>query len=86
MGYQDVVVQPGEIVQQKWNDEQINDFVRKLGFLDVEGAVGDQINQFLCLNQVWCHSNLHIICLGNSPYMLHNADFIRFSHKFAAYS
>ena len=53
MGYHDVALQPGEVVQQKWNDDQINDFVRKLGFLDVEGAVGDKINQFLYLNQVW---------------------------------
>ena len=45
-------LQPEEIVHQKWNDEQINDFVRKLGFLDGEGAVGDQINRFLHLNQV----------------------------------
>ena len=53
MGYQGVALQhDGEVVQQKWNDEQINDFVRKLGFLDVEGAVGDKINQFLYLNQV----------------------------------
>lgn len=44
-----------EVVEQKWSDEHINDFVRKLGFLDAEGTVGDQINHFLHLNQVQSH-------------------------------
>ena len=35
-----------------WNDEQISDFVRKLGFLDAEGDTAFQIKQFLHLNQV----------------------------------
>ena len=41
-----------EVVTQRWNKEQINDFVRKLGFLDSEGAAGDKINHFLHLHQV----------------------------------
>ena len=43
---------PGDLVEQHWNREQINDFVRKLGFLDSEGAVGVRINHFLHLHQV----------------------------------
>ena len=41
-----------EVVSQQWSKEQINDFVGKLGFLDSEGGVGEQINRFLHLNQV----------------------------------
>ena len=43
----------GDVVEQKWNEEEIEDFVRKLGFLDAEGSDGDLINHFLHLNQVW---------------------------------
>lgn len=35
-----------------WTDEQISDFVRKLGFLDAEGDTEWLIRQFLHLNQV----------------------------------
>ncbi len=35
-----------------WSGEQINDFVRKLGFLDAEGDTARLITQFLHLNQV----------------------------------
>lgn len=35
-----------------WTDEQISDFVRKLGFLDAEGDTEWHIRQFLHLNQV----------------------------------
>ena len=50
-----------DVVEQKWNEEEIEDFVRKLGFLDAEGSDGDLINHFLHLNQVWfvcVHVNL----------------------------
>lgn len=35
-----------------WTDEQISDFVRKLGFLDAEGDTEWLIRQFLHLHQV----------------------------------
>ena len=35
-----------------WTGEQIDDFVRKLGFLDAEGDTARSITQFLHLNQV----------------------------------
>jgi len=37
---------------QRWNSEQISDFVRKLGFLDTEQEVGDKIKHFLHVNEV----------------------------------
>ena len=37
---------------QCWNSEQINDFVRKLGFLDTEKEGGDKIKHFLHINEV----------------------------------
>ena len=40
------------LVEQKWSEEQINDFVRKLGFLDAEGETGVKIGYFLYLSQV----------------------------------
>lgn len=40
------------LVEQKWSEEQINDFVRKLGFLDAEGESGVKIGHFLYLSQV----------------------------------
>lgn len=40
------------LVEQKWSEEQINDFVRKLGFLDAEGEAGVKIGHFLYLSQV----------------------------------
>lgn len=42
-----------EIHKEKWNSEQIRDFVRKLGFMDKQKADGGgQIKRFLSLNQV----------------------------------
>ena len=35
-----------------WSGEQINDFVRKLGFLDTEKEGGDKIKNFLHINEV----------------------------------
>lgn len=37
---------------ERWNSEQIRDFVRKLGFLDKDEEGGDNIKHFLQLNQV----------------------------------
>ncbi len=37
---------------ERWNSEQINDFVRKLGFLDTEKEGGDSIKHFLHINEV----------------------------------
>ena len=37
---------------EKWNIEQINDFVRKLGFLDTEKEGGDKIKLFLHISEV----------------------------------
>ena len=37
---------------QCWNNEQISDFVRKLGFLDTEKECGDKIKHFLHINEV----------------------------------
>ena len=38
--------------KESWNEEQINDFVQKLGFLDAEREGGDQIKHFLHINEV----------------------------------
>ncbi len=60
------MIHVGEVVRQCWNEEQISDFVRKLGFLDKRSESdekereevggredpGEQINRFLHLNQV----------------------------------
>ena len=35
-----------------WNNEQISDFVRKLGFLDQDKEEGKQIKLFLHVNEV----------------------------------
>ena len=37
---------------ERWNSEQINDFVRKLGFLDTETKQGEAIKNFLHINEV----------------------------------
>ena len=37
---------------QRWNSEQISDFVRKLGFLDAEKENGNRIKDFLHVNEV----------------------------------
>ena len=41
---------------ERWNTEQIGDFVRKLGFLDKEKdkGEGDKIKHFLHVNEVQC--------------------------------
>ena len=41
--------------KERWSKEQIDDFVRKLGFLDAEKEGGDKIKHFLTLNEVVCH-------------------------------
>jgi len=55
---------PGSI-HIKWNSEQISDFVRRLGFLDIAGCVGDQRKHFQSLNKVkvplsYWEVNIHI--------------------------
>ena len=42
----------GRPQEELWNEEQIGDFVRKLGFMDKENEGGKQIKQFIHLNQV----------------------------------
>ena len=42
---------------ESWNQEQIGDFVRKLGFLDKDEEKGD-IKHFLHLHQVNSYRNL----------------------------
>lgn len=37
---------------ERWTREQINDFVRKLGFLDTQKEGGDKIKHFLHINEV----------------------------------
>ena len=44
-----------------WNSDQIGDFVRKLGFMDKEKEVEDQVKDFLHLSQVY-HANNVIAC------------------------
>jgi len=48
----EVQVTPSLSEMVVWTDEQISDFVRKLGFLDAEGNTDKMIKQFLHLNQV----------------------------------
>ena len=43
-----------------WNEEQINDFVRKLGFLDTQKEGGDKIKHFLHINEVESHANTYL--------------------------
>ena len=47
-------LQQNEIIRQKWSNDQIGDFVRKLGFLDEDNEGEDQakIKDFLYQNQV----------------------------------
>ena len=47
---------------ENWTREQINDFVRKLGFLDAQKEGGDQIKHFLHINEVY----LWIQCMMRS--------------------
>ena len=46
---------------QRWNHEQIGDFVCKLGFLDME-KIGDNIKHFLHVNEV-------CVCFGSVIYV-----------------
>ena len=46
---------------QRWNHEQIGDFVCKLGFLDME-EIGDKIKHFLHINEV-------CVCFGSVIYV-----------------
>ena len=39
--------------KERWSKEQIDDFVRKLGFLDTEKEGGDKIKHFLHSNEVY---------------------------------
>ena len=50
--------------KERWSKEQIDDFVRKLGFLDAEKEGGDKIKQFLHLNEVFLHTCMHV-CYGH---------------------
>ena len=52
-----------------WTEEQISDFVRKLGFLDAEGNTASLIKQFLHLNQVR-GTIMYIETLAGSRYHL----------------
>ena len=52
--------------KENWNREQINDFVRKLGFLDAQKEGGDQIKHFLHINEV-----ILVIVLVSTSYVLH---------------
>ena len=47
--------------KERWSKEQIDDFVRKLGFLDAEKEGGDKIKHFLHLNEVF-----HVCAMGES--------------------
>lgn len=41
--------------KQHWNSKQIDDFVHKLGFLDIEKKCEDKIKNFLHVNEVRMH-------------------------------
>jgi len=43
---------PSQPTEDKWNEDAISDFVRKLGFLDAEGTSEMEIGHFLHINQV----------------------------------
>ena len=43
---------PSEVEIEKWNIDQIGEFVRKLGFLDRDKGGGDQLKCFLKINEV----------------------------------
>ena len=46
--------------KERWSKEQIDDFVRKLGFLDA-GKEGDKIKQFLHFNEVVLHKCIYLL-------------------------
>lgn len=41
-----------EVETEKWNIDQLGEFVRKLGFLDRDKGGGDQLKCFLKINEV----------------------------------
>ena len=58
-------------IEQRWTNEQIADFVRKLGFLDAEKEGGEKIKLFLHLNTVsifsfclFVHPVTYLSCLS----------------------
>ncbi len=60
----EVGVSPSLPTEDRWNEEAIGDFVRKLGFLDSEGEAGTDISHFLHINQVHSH-NMYINIFQN---------------------
>lgn len=56
-----------EGIKQRWTHEQIDNFVRKLRFLDAEKEGREKIKLFLHLNTV---SNINDILLLNCPFSL----------------
>ena len=52
--------------RENWNAEQINDFVRKLGFLDAQREGGNQIKHFLHINEVCLGILTHPCSLDSS--------------------
>ena len=56
----EVKEQPIAPTEYKWSEDQISDFVRKLGFLDAEGTAASQIKTFLHLNQVSVYTGFSI--------------------------
>ena len=49
-----MTVAPGEesLKEVIWNEDQVSDFVRRLGFLDANETVKEQFDRFLYSNQV----------------------------------
>ena len=43
-------------VPDKWNSEQIGDFVRRLGFVDASGEMGKKVKYFQQVNEVHAHT------------------------------
>ena len=69
MSEQSEGVRPSERLEEiTCSDEQISDFVRRLGFLDSETEVGEGINKFLHLNQVHCTCSY--ICVWTCTYII----------------
>ena len=50
----DIIIKSGGEgpMQEQWNSEQIGDFVRKLGFIDLEKEGGEKIKHFRYINTV----------------------------------
>ena len=58
--------------KERWSKEQIDDFVRKLGFLDAEKEGGDKIKHFLRLNEVVFMANMFNLCVVPSYLLFSN--------------